>query len=112
MASILLAALFAAASPANAAASAPSLDLRCFQLMAELAESDDPRLRSTGQVAAQYFLGRIDASAPDTQLQSPPLISGGERHTLLARCGAEMGAAGRDFRAIGEALVPGTRPAA
>ncbi len=67
MESVLLAAsLMAAAStsaPANEPVTAAALDQRCFRLMADLAEDEDPRIRSLGRVAAQYFLGRIDAAA-------------------------------------------------
>ena len=116
MESVLLAALVAAApiaQPAAAQAPAP-LDLRCFRLMAELAEDEDPRIRSMGRVAAQYFLGRIDAAAPgfDVETALGEGDGGEDRDRLLRQCGDVMGAGGRDFRAIGEALRPGARPAA
>jgi hypothetical protein len=114
MESVLIAALLAAASPsAPAGDAATALDQRCFGLMAQLAEDDDPRVRSLGRVAAQYFLGRIDAASPgfDPAGAAPPRA--GERQALLSRCGDAMQAGGRDFREIGEQLaVPRSRPSA
>ena len=115
MVSVLLAALFAAASPAGTAASsqdAAALDVRCFQLMAALADDEDPRVRDTSRIAAQYFLGRIDAANPSIDVNELPPLEGGGEAALLGRCSAAMQAGGRDFRAIGEALAPRGRPAA
>jgi len=112
MESVLIAVVLAAASPsAPAADAATALDQRCFGLMAQLAEEDDPRVRSLGRVAAQYFLGRIDAAAPgfDPAGLAAPRTS--ERDSLLRRCGDAMQAGGRDFRAIGRQLAqPHRRP--
>ena len=106
---MLLAALLAASSP-PAAAPAP-LDLRCFGLMAELAEDEDPRLRAAGRIAAQYFLGRIDSAAPgfDPAAAADAAI-GADRARLIGQCGEAMEAGGRDFRAIGATLAPPRRP--
>ena len=109
MESLLAPVLFAAA--AAAPAEPATLDLRCFQLMAQLAEDEDPRIRSTGRIAAQYFLGRLDAASPGADLQSLPRPAGAEREALLRRCGDAMQAGGRDFRAIGQALAPASRTA-
>lgn len=109
MESLFLAAL-AAAAPLPTPGPA-DLDLRCYRLMAELAEVDDPRMRPTALVAAQYFLGRIDAAEPSADI-SAPLPSAEPRAPLLRRCGEAMQAGGRDFRTIGEALAPDTRPEA
>ena len=107
----LLFAAFAAAAPISASASAP-LDLSCYRLMAEMAEADDPRVRATATVAAQYFLGRLDAAgAGDASLDSP-LPAAEAREPLLRRCGEAMQAGGRDFRTIGESLQPRSRPGA
>lgn len=75
--------------------------------MAELAGDDDPRIRAAGTTGAQYFLGRIDAAAPgfDPEAQPRPAVLGAEREQLVTRCGALMGAGGRDFRALGERLA-------
>jgi hypothetical protein len=116
MESVLIAALLAAAPtspPVETATTA--LDRMCFGLMAELAGDDDPRARSLGQVAAQYFLGRIDAATPGFDPAAalddePPM--GAERDALLGRCGDAMQAGGRDFRSIGRALAPRERPGA
>ncbi len=119
MESVLLAAsLMAAASnpaPANAPVTAAALDQRCFRLMADLAEDEDQRIRSLGRVAAQYFLGRIDAARPGfdpeaaLEAEAP---AGAERERLLGACGDAMQAGGRDFRSIGQALAPRGRPTA
>ena len=92
----------------SSAADANSLDLRCYRLMAELAQEEDPRVRSAGMTGAHYFLGRLDASDPgfdpdaDAGDAPPPLA---EREALVRRCGEAMGAGGHDFRALGESLV-------
>jgi len=116
MESVLFAAMIAAAStsaPANGPVSGAALDQRCFRLMAELAEDSDPRIRSLGRTAAQYFLGRIDAAdsgfdpASALEAEAP---QGAEREQLLGRCGEAMQAGGRDFRTIGRSLAPRARP--
>ena len=116
MESVLLAAMISAAStiaPANEPAAPAALDQRCFRLMADLAEDEDPRIRGLGRTAAQYFLGRIDAARPgfdpDAALEAPA-PQGAERTRLLGSCGQAMEAGGRDFRSIGEALAPPVRP--
>jgi hypothetical protein len=116
MESVLLAAAMMAASPAapvNEPVSGAALDQRCFRLMADLAEDRDPRVQGLGRMAAQYFLGRIDAAEPgfdpDAAL-ADEAPQGAERSRLLNQCGDAMQSGGRDFRSIGEALVPPRRP--
>ena len=121
MESVLLAAsIYAAATtfaPANAPveppAASPALDQSCFRLMADLAEDQDPRVRGLGRLAAQYFLGRLDAAQPgfdpDAALAGDVPL-GAERSRLLSQCGDAMQAGGRDFRSIGDALAPRGRP--
>lgn len=113
MESVLIAAVLAAAPiPAPAAdAATAQFDQRCFSLMAQLAEDDDPRVRSLGRVAAQYFLGRIDAAGPGFDPGEAAAPDPGEHEALLRRCGDAMQAGGRDFRTIGQALAPPARPA-
>ena len=111
MESVLIAVVLAAAQPhAPAGDAANALDQRCFSLMAQLAEDQDPRVQSLGRVAAQYFLGRIDAASPgfDPESAAPP--EPGDHSALMRRCGDAMQAGGRDFRTIGQALAPGSRP--
>ena len=111
MESVLIAAVLAAAQThAPVGDVATALDQRCFSLMAQLAEDQDPRVQSLGRVAAQYFLGRIDAASPgfDPASVAPPEPA--DRTALLRRCGDAMQAGGRDFRSIGQALAPGSRP--
>ena len=117
MESVLLAAAMMAAStnaaPGNDPVAGPALDQRCFRLMADLAEDRDPRVQGLGRMAAQYFLGRIDAAEPgfdpDSAMEAAP-PQGAERAQLLGRCGDAMQAGGRDFRSIGEQLTPRRRP--
>ena len=78
--------------------------------MAQLAEDQDPRVQSLGRVAAQYFLGRIDAASPGFDPENAASPEPGDRTALLRRCGDAMQAGGRDFRSIGQALAPGARP--
>lgn len=117
MESVLLAAsIYAAATtltPASAPASPAALDQRCFRLMADLAENEDPRIRGLGQRAAQYFLGRIDAAEPGFDPEAAldaAAPQGTERERLLGQCGDAMQAGGHDFRALGQALAPSRRP--
>ena len=115
MDSVLIAALVAATPIALPASADPApLDLRCFWLMADLAEDEDPRLRAMGRVGAQYFLGRIDAAAPgiDPEAALEQGASGEDHGALLRQCGDVMQAGGYDFRTIGGALAPTARPAA
>ena len=117
MESVLLAAAMMAAStnaaPVNAPAAGGALDQRCFRLMADLAEDQDPRVQGLGRMAAQYFLGRIDAADPgfdpDAAMDAPA-PAGAERQQLLGRCGDAMQAGGRNFRSIGQQLAPRGRP--
>jgi len=106
MASVFLSALFALIAPEGLvpATESAALDRSCYRLMAELAADEDPSI--TG---AQYFLGRLDASAPgfDPEAEPAPALDEGERERLVGRCGALMGAGGRDFRRLGQRL---TRP--
>ena len=117
MESVLLAAAMMAAStnaaPGNDPVAGGALDQRCFRLMADLAEDQDPRVQGLGRMAAQYFLGRIDAAEPgfnpDSVLEAAP-PQGAERDRLLGTCGDAMQAGGRDFRNIGQQLAPRRRP--
>jgi len=117
MESVLLAAVLLAAAPTPAPVNEPAavaaLDERCFRLMADLAEDEDPRIRSLGRMAAQYFLGRIDAARPGFDPE-PVLASaaprGADRDRLLGRCGDAMQAGGLDFRVIGQQLAPAPSP--
>lgn len=113
MESVLIAALLAASPsvpPAEAATASAGLDLACFRLMAELAQDEDPRVRAGGRIAAQYFLGRIDAAQPGADLEAGAVTAGEAREQLLRQCGAALQRGGRDFRNIGEALAAPTRP--
>jgi len=113
---LLAAALLAAAptqSPVNEPVSPAALNERCFRLMADLAEDEDPRIRSLGRMAAQYFLGRLDAARPGfdpAAALDADAPDGAERQQLLGACGDAMEAGGRDFRSIGRQLAPPRRP--
>jgi hypothetical protein len=109
---ILLAAILASASPPVPAASpvppappaADATDLRCYRLMAELARSEDAEVHALGIAAAQFFLGRIDAAAPGTDLAAAPAIEAGERGALIRRCSDALDARGFDPASLGETL--------
>ena len=116
MESVLFAAIIMAAStsaPVNEPVTGVALDERCFRLMADLAEDEDPRIRGLGRTAAQYFLGRIDAVRPGFDPAAAPDATApgdAERDQLLARCGNAMEAGGHDFRSIGRQLAAPARP--
>ncbi len=113
MASVFLSALFALTAPQGLphATESAALDKRCYRLMAELAADEDPGISAAGLTGAQYFLGRLDASAPGFDPEAEPVraLAEAEREQLVGRCGALMGAGGRDFRRLGQRL---TRPRA
>ena len=115
MESVLIAAFLAASSVSAPGENAgPDLDRQCFALMASLAGDEDPRLSGVGSIAAQYFLGRLDAAGEiDAEAAAAAAPEGSAREALLRRCGNVLQAGGRDFRALGEALVaPAPRPTA
>lgn len=110
MSSLFISALLVLAAPEAAAGEAgpAPLDLQCYRLMALLAEDEDPRVGAVAMTGAQYFLGRIDASAPGFDPGTTPAdapASDAEPGRLLGLCGDAMGADGRDFHAIGERLA-------
>ena len=108
MVSVFVAALLATTAPAGAPSPAPGahdLDLRCYRLMAELAEHDDPQVRSAGITGTQYFLGRLDAAGRQPESAGSP-TSTAEKQSLIGRCSELMGAGGRDFRTLGQRLAP------
>jgi len=110
MVSVFMAAFLALApSPQAGASPGPAaLDLQCYHLMAQLAENADPRVSAAGLTGAQYFLGRIDASAPGFDPDGAGEEAGltdPQQSQLVGQCGALMGAGGRDFRAIGQPLA-------
>jgi len=102
MTAFLAAALLALAAPQ--AAAPVETDLRCYRLMAELARAEDPAARRLGLTAAQYFLGRIDAAAPGTDLARIAPVAESERAPLMRRCGDALSEGGFDLRALGESL--------
>ncbi|MGQ0559264.1 MAG: hypothetical protein ACT4OE_06725 [Sphingosinicella sp.] len=106
MESVLIALAVAAAplNPTGEGAAAASLDQLCYRAMAQLAEHDDPRVRTTGRIAAQYFRGRLDASA--TSGNASNLAANWP--ALLARCGELLRDRGHDLRSLGDALAPPT----
>ena len=110
MTSVFLSALFALTAPEglSPAMEAAVLDRRCYRLMAELAADEDPSISAAGLTGAQYFLGRLDASAPgfEPEAEPGPRLTESERGQLVGRCGALMGAGGRDFRRLGQRLTP------
>ena len=109
MASVFMAALFAHLTAQGGVPPPPSpspQDVRCYRLMAELAQDEDPRISSAGLTGAQYFLGRIDARSPGFEpSRTGAAIADGERAALIGQCGALMGAGGRDFRSLGQQLA-------
>jgi len=109
MHTLLLAALAATVSPADAAAPAPAeIDVRCYRAMAVLARQDDPQARSLGMAAASYFLGRIDAAVPGYDVSlARGAVTASEQPGLVAQCSAILAESGVDLRAevTGDAAI-------
>ena len=116
MESVLIAVLLAT-TPANLPTSVDpvAFDRRCFALMSEIAEDEDPRLRALGRVAAPYFLGRIDATDPGLDVEAggeADVPQDDDRDGLVLACGDAMLSGGYDPQEIGDALAPPELPAA
>ena len=117
MESVLLAAAMMVAFrpllPVNEPVSGAALDQRCFRLMAELAE-DGTRGSGPRPDGRAIFPGPDRRGAAGLRsgdgARSGKRRQGAERSALLGQCGDAMQAGGRDFRSIGEALVPRGRP--
>lgn len=102
---LLLAAAIGAAPPATPPVQAPdAADLRCYRLMAELAQAEDPAARALGFAAAQYFMGRIDAAAPGFDLGAAPAVEARERAALVRDCTDKLSTSGFDPAALGDTL--------
>ncbi|HEX8193892.1 MAG TPA: hypothetical protein VF552_13425 [Allosphingosinicella sp.] len=104
MNALLLAALMASPSAPTPTPAPDPADLRCYRLMADLARAGDPAARALGLSAAHFFIGRIDAAAPDYDLAAAPPVPEGERASLLRRCTDMLGASGFDPEGFGASL--------
>jgi hypothetical protein len=103
MNALLLAMLLTGGTPS---ATAPDeTDLRCYRLMADLAQAEDPQVRALGLTAASYFLGRIDAASPGYDPAQVSQAAEEERPALIGRCADALGAGGFDLRSFGAALA-------
>lgn len=90
-------------------------DLRCMAVMAKLNQLQDPKHQLESLIGGYYFLGRLQAVAPELQLGSSTAdaygkMSPAEFLSETQRCEQEMRANGHAMVEIGNAM-PKAQPA-
>jgi hypothetical protein len=117
---ILCATAAVALSPCAPAQAADDATVRhyvqCFLVMSALAASDDPKGKSAGLMATNFFAGQIFGAAPDIDLTAAfrrevPVLNDAKTQDLLSECGAEMDRRGSQIVAAGDALEADAAPA-
>lgn len=110
---VLLALLFAAPylapAPAQAQDTRLDSDLSCFVVTLSMMQSSEPQIRTAGQSAFQYWLGRLDGGDPNFDLEGrlPAAIAAMTPERIASestRCGQEMIARGNEVQAIGRRM--------
>jgi len=95
---------------ASAEPDATTSDLRCLVSAAVMSSSsDDPKVKSAGQLAAIYFLGRLDGRTPDLDLEArfaeqAHAMTDADVKSQLQSCGATLSARGAALQTIGKDL--------
>jgi hypothetical protein len=87
-----------------------SADLQCLVAIMETGPQIDKVAPGSSQVAAMYFLGRIDGRAPTLDLEKAirRVAASMSRKDISAadmRCGKQLTARGQTMQAIGEHLI-------
>lgn len=89
---------------------ATEADVRCVVVALRMASTDNSELKIAGTIASMYFLGRIDARAPDLDLETRIID---DLHNLTAediqaaslRCGAILTTRGNALKSMGEDMI-------
>ena len=85
-------------------------DMRCLILATHLSTSDKAEQKTAGQMASQYYLGRIDGRSPDVNLETllreqANNIKPDERQSILTACGQEIMARSKQVQEIGQRVA-------
>lgn len=85
-------------------------DMRCLILATHLSTSDKPEQKTAGQMAAQYYLGRIDGRSPNVNLETllreqASSMKPEERQSILSACGNEIMARSKQVQEIGQRVA-------
>ena len=103
------AALLTATMAAAQAQDVRDADLRCMAVMAKINQLPDPKHQLESLIGGYYFLGRLQAAAPDMKLGPSTAdaynkMTPAEFITETQRCEQEMRANGRTMSEIGAAM--------
>ena len=117
---LLLLPLFLSPLPAARAADAPAdPDLRCMAVMAKINQLPDARHQLESLIGGYYYLGRLNAAAPDLDLgksvaEAYAKMSAADFLSETARCEKQMRDKGHAIAEIGAAMpkVPQSNNAA
>lgn len=80
--------------------------VRCFGISSVMLTMDDAKSREAGQLAALYFMGRLDGALSDQELEDRMFafsqgLPNEDVTKLLARCGEIMKVRGAAIEAVG-----------
>lgn len=106
-AAVLCLAGTATADPADDATEA---DIRCVVVATQLANADSAAMKLAATVSSMYFLGRIDARAPDIDLEAHITdainkMTPEEMRAEGLRCGQILSARGAALKSMGEDMI-------
>ena len=106
--------LFLAGTELAQAQDARDADLRCMAVMAKINQLQDPKHQLESLIGGYYFLGRLQAMAPEMQLGSSTAqaygqMSPAEFISETQRCEQEMRTNGHAMVEIGNAMPKATR---
>jgi hypothetical protein len=90
--------------------------LRCFVLSGMIANSKDPGQAQAGRLASVYWMGRLDPSFTEEQIeakirQMSATMKVSDLQQDLPRCGGEMKARGDMMKRVGDKVRPSPAPA-
>lgn len=86
-----------------------NFDVRCLVATGQLIQSQDQTLRRAGEVASQFYFGRIDSRVPDSAIEETIWretrgMRAEERAQLLQACGTYMQQRGQRLTEIGNQI--------
>jgi hypothetical protein len=83
-------------------------DVRCLVALIVLGNSQDPKIRESALIGAQYFLGRIDGRSPGLDLEAAMANEASmiraQQKSFLESCGAILTRRGGEVEEIGNRL--------